>query len=278
MKRPAHTSGRRESERAMTAKQTTPTRELATSLPQRLLDLLFPPRCVHCRASGALLCADCRGQIHEPPAPRCARCDRSLGAIAGLRCPQCAALFRDAGSPAVQRIVVASDYEGPAGSAIRALKFRRQRRLAPSLAELLIEAAQRAGVTPEILIPMPLHASRLRERGYNQAALLARPLARALRVPLRDDLLIRARATQPQTSLNRHERHANVAGAFALTALATTLLAGRRIALVDDVTTTGATLDAAADALLAAHPAAIYAFVVARPTRFTQSDGRAPDL
>lgn len=240
--------------------------ESDASLPQRLLDLLFPPRCVHCGAAGEPLCAACRGSVREPPAPRCARCDRPLLAEAGSRCAICVASEREYGGLALERIVVASVYEGAIGSAIRALKFRRQRRLALPLARLLADAARQADFAADVIIPMPLHTQRRRERGYNQAALLARPLANALKIPLREDVLTRSRATKPQTRLSRRDRYANVAGAFALASPAVApLLAGKRLVLVDDVTTTGATLEAAAEALLAARPTAIIALAVARP-------------
>lgn len=249
------------------------------SLPQRLLDLLFPSRCVHCGASGALLCGACAGAIHAPPAPRCDRCDRPLFGAAGPHCPLCAALLREAGRPALERIVFATEYAGPAGSAIRALKFRRQRRLALPLALLLADAARRAGLAPDVIVPMPLHVKRRRERGYNQAELLARPLARTLHAPLAAHALARTRATQPQTRLSRRDRLANVAGAFALTSpTAAALLAGKRVVLVDDVTTTGATLGAAADALLAARPAAVWALAVACPMRWSDGVGDADAL
>jgi ComF family protein len=239
--------------------------DLGDSLPQRLLDLLFPPRCVHCGSAGALLCAACAGQISAPPMPRCERCDRSLLRTPGPRCPACVALLRESAGPPLERIIVAADYRGPVGSAIRALKYRGRRRLARPLAALLVGAMRRADLRVDLVLPMPLHRERSRERGYNQATLLARPLVRTLRAPLREGALLRVRATLPQTRLDRHQRRENVAGAFALAAGAAESLAGKRIALVDDVTTTGATLEAAAEALLAAHPAAIYGLAVARP-------------
>ncbi len=250
------------------ATEATNSLESGVSLPQRLLDLLFPPRCAHCGAAGEPLCAACRSAIRQPPTPRCARCDLPLLGAVGPRCPACAALARASASPALERIVVASVYEGTVGSAIRALKFRRQRRLAQPLAHLLAEAARQAGLAADLIIPMPLHIARRRARGYNQAALLARPLARALGIPLQEVALARIRATQPQTRLSRSDRRINVAGAFALTSpAAASLLAGKRILLVDDVTTTGATLEAAAEALLSASPATICALAVARPMR-----------
>ncbi len=251
--------------------------ESGASLPQRLLDLLFPPRCVHCGRMGESLCAVCRATIQPPRGPRCERCDRSLGAAPGPRCGLCLARASATGQVALARIIVATDYAGAARSAIRALKFRRQRRLAQPLGRLLTEALRRAEAPPDLVIPMPLHATRRRERGYNQAALLARPVARALGLPLVEDALARVRATLPQTQLHRADRRANVAGAFALTeSVAARALAGKRILLVDDVTTTGATLEAAAEALLAARPAAIYALAVARPSLDAWPDSAEP--
>ncbi|HET9110495.1 MAG TPA: ComF family protein [Ktedonobacterales bacterium] len=249
------------------------------SLPQRALDLLFPPRCVHCRRTGEPLCAACFSAMEAPAAPRCERCDQSLGAAACPRCGACRALASGPQPPALDRIVVALRYDGATRSAIRALKFRRQRRLALPLAYHLTVAAVRAGAEVDIIIPMPLHTTRVRERGYNQAALLARPLTRTLEAPVNERILARIRATQPQTRLNHIERRANVAGAFGLMGPAEAL-EGKRIALVDDVTTTGATLEAAAEALRAAHPAAIYALAVARPMRsdFWPTDAPPPDL
>ncbi len=266
-----------ESERQMAASRAANPRMFQASLPQRALDLLFPPRCVHCRRTGEPLCADCFGAMRAPSAPRCERCDQPLGAAVGPRCAVCRALASSPQPPVLDRIVVALRYEDATRSAIRALKFGRQRRLAQPLAYLLTEAAMRAGAEIDVLIPMPLHATRRRERGYNQAALLARPVARALGVPVNERVLARIRATQPQTRLNHLERRSNVAGAFALMGPAEAL-AGKRIALVDDVTTTGATLEAAAEALRAARPEAIYALAVARPMRSDLWPADAPPL
>jgi ComF family protein len=118
----------------------------------------------------------------------------------------------------------------------------------------------------DMVIPVPLHANRQRERGYNQAELLARAFARLQGLPVRNDILKRARATEAQTRLARVERRRNVAGAFALTSpTAAAAVHGKRIVLVDDVTTTGSTIDAAAEPLRAAGATSVWGLAVARP-------------
>ena len=243
-----------------------------TDLASALLDLLFPPRCVACGARGAVLCEECRARIRSPRPPRCPRCGGLLPRDGAL-CPLCAAGH---GPLALDRVIAASVYEGAARKAILALKFEGQRRAAVPLGELLAAAARDAGERVDVIVPVPLHASRLRARGYNQAELLARHCARLLGVPCRADVVVRTRATAPQVGLTLADRRRNIAGAFALTpGTHDATLAGRRIALVDDVTTTGSTLDAAASALRETAPAAILGLAVARPERL-DDDGAAP--
>jgi ComF family protein len=129
----------------------------------------------------------------------------------------------------------------------------------------------------DMVIPVPLHASRRRERGYNQAELLARAFASMQGLPVRTDVLMRVRATEAQTHLSQAERRRNVAGAFALSdPMAAKMIAGRRIMLVDDVTTTGSTLDAAAEPLRAAGAASVWGLAFARPLAGGSDVGDAP--
>jgi ComF family protein len=159
-----------------------------------------------------------------------------------------------------------SVYEGAVRQAILALKFRGQRRFAQPLADLLAAYYTREGLHADLLLPVRLHRARRRQRGYDQAELLARALGGRLGLPVRADLLVRPRATAPQPTLAREQRRANVAGAFALASPAAHhVLSGKRTLLVDDVTTTGSTLDAAAAALRQASPQAIWGLAVARP-------------
>lgn len=243
-----------------------------TDLASALLDLLFPPRCVVCGARGAVLCGECRARIQPPSEPRCPLCGGPLPRDAA-RCPLCAAGH---GPQALDRVIAAAVYEGAVRKAILALKFDGQRRVAVPLGELLAAAARGAGERVDVIVPVPLHASRQRARGYNQAELLARRCAGLLGIPCRLDVLARTRATAPQVGLSLADRRRNIAGAFALADTTRgAVLAGRRIALVDDVTTTGSTLDAAASALREVAPAAILGLAVARPDR-PDDDGATP--
>jgi ComF family protein len=148
--------------------------------------------------------------------------------------------------------------------ALHALKFRGQRALAVPLGALLVEAT-RAGLpggAPQLLVPVPLHPRRERERGFNQAALLARRVGRAWGCAVRGDVLVRTVATRSQTELDAAARRANVRDAFR--ARRSALVEGRHVVLVDDVLTTGATLSECARCLRAAGAAAVGALTVAR--------------
>jgi ComF family protein len=148
--------------------------------------------------------------------------------------------------------------------ALHAFKFRGRRALAAPLGDLLVEAMGGrlpAGV-PALLVPVPLHPRRERERGFNQASLLARRVGRAWRVPVRDDVLVRAVATPSQTELDAAARRANVREAFRLRRA--DLIAGRHVLLVDDILTTGATLSECARCLREGGAATVGALTVAR--------------
>jgi ComF family protein len=231
------------------------------SIAQQALDLIFPPRCVACRRAGGVLCASCLATFHAPEPPVCPICGHER-VTSPERCPLCG---QGRGPHALDGIRAAVVYEGAARQAVLALKFRGQRRIAEPLGKMLAEVCQREQVPVDMIVPVPLHPVRKRQRGYNQAALLAKHCAAHLGVPMRNDLLTRSRDTAPQASLPAAERHANVANAFALSPNAKSALAGKHIVLIDDVTTTGSTLDAAANALRAGTPASIWGIVLARP-------------
>ncbi len=218
-----------------------------------------PAQCALCRAWPAQrLCAACRARFAMRAQARCTGCARRLPA--GLvRCADCQ---RDA--PVLQPCIAAVDYGYPWAGAIAQWKFHAQPGWAAALAPLLRDAPGAAAALQDAdwLLPVPLSRERLRQRGYNQALQLAQRLGAGTRV--RAQVLLRLHDTAAQSGLGRAERLHNLRGAFALEPLAAAGIAGRRVLLIDDVMTTGATLHAAALVLQAAGAAQVGALVLAR--------------
>ncbi|WP_287596630.1 ComF family protein [Thermomonas sp.] len=216
---------------------------------------LFPPRCLVCGDPGLPgrdLCAACHVALPRPrhACPRCA-----LPMPEAATCPACLAR-----PPPLEAAHAAFDYAFPFDRLLPRLKFHRDFAAGRVLAQCMAERF--AGLPrPQALVPVPLHRERLRQRGYDQALELARPLARALDLPLHAGLLQRAKATRAQSRLDAEARGRNLRGAFRVDARATL---PAHVALIDDVMTTGATLHAAAWALRAAGVARIDAWVCAR--------------
>lgn len=219
-----------------------------------LLDTLFPPRCAGCGLRGVELCERCIASIRPPAAESCPRCGREsrLGSL-------CAACRSYAGPLAGIR--VACIYEGVARKAIHALKYRHREQLAGPLAGLLESELRRRPLRVDLLTPVPLHPRKLAERGYNQSALLAAELGRRLAIPV-EPCLERLRETRAQAGLGRKQREANVKGAFG--AAPGRRVEGLRVGVVDDVCTTGATLEQCARALEDAGAASVWGIAVAR--------------
>ena len=216
-----------------------------------LLDLLLPPRCGSCRALGSWLCAPCRVKIRRLEEPLCPRCGAEGES---RRCP-CLSRLRH-----LSRLRAVAAYEGPLERAIHRFKYEGWRALARPLARLLDDRLAVDGLPAGLLTPVPLHPSRRRRRGYNQSELIARELSRSLRLPLATGLQ-RLRDTPPQVGLDRLRRRENVEAAFRWQG---SLLGGQPILLVDDVATTGATLEACATALKAAGSGSVTGIVLAR--------------
>lgn len=222
----------------------------------------LPNRCAVCHADGdgleARLCGDCLARF-APARPRCARC--ALPVPAGVAvCGHC---LRE--PPPWTHAVAACDYGYPWDGLLGAFKFEAALDLAPVLALQLARAVERTSASAvDLLLPVPLAGERLRERGYNQALELARPLARRLALPIEPDALQRPVDTPHQIALRRDQRAANVRGAFTVPPAAALALRGRRVAVIDDVMTTGATMAEATRALRIAGVAEVQAWVVAR--------------
>lgn len=225
-----------------------------------LLDLLFPLRCSGCGRHGAAFCPACQARLEPPPARTCHRC----GAAAALDlCDGC----RGAPSP-LDGIVAAALFQPPIQPAVHDLKYNGVRDLACPLGEIMAAGWPRTGLAADVIAPVPLHRARRAERGYNQSGLLAQVLGERIGVPVDENLVIRQRATRPQVGLGQVERRENVAGAFVCRQPA----AGLRVVLVDDVCTTGATLEACAAALKAAGAVAVWGYTL---TRARWQDGLA---
>ena len=211
---------------------------------------LFPERCPGCRESTREgFCAACVASFARLSQP-CALCGLPLPVA---MCPRRLHTWH------VSAVIAPFVYSAPLDCYVRQLKYAGARKLGRALGLLLA-----ARLAPELraidaLLPMPLHAQRLRERGYNQATEIARAVARLQGLPLLQGAA-RLRASPPQTSLDARARYANSAGAFG----APSRLAGRRIAIIDDVITTGATVNALAEALLSAGATHVEAWAVAR--------------
>jgi ComF family protein len=214
----------------------------------RALDLALPPACAGCRREGSPLCPECRSwllaRVASPP-----------GAPIGLPA--------DIPEPLVQ-LEWCAPFTGTVRRAVHELKYSGERRLATTLGEVLAARWQRAAVGGEVLVPVPASPDRIRERGYDQAILLATVAGRRLGLPV-IAALERVHATAAQHALGRTGRSENVGHAFRLRdAVATAGIAGRWVVLVDDVVTTGATLAACGHALMDVGAAAVSAVTVAR--------------
>lgn len=241
----------------------------------RVLDLLLPPRCLGCgdlvEVQGTL-CPSCWSAITFIAEPLCRRC----GLPFGFESPEAAGPPDDAGydcgaclaePPPYSRARAVMRYDDASRPLLLGFKHGDRTEAARPFAGWMARSGADLLAAADLVAPVPLHWRRLIARRYNQAALLSQPLARLAGAAAVPDLLLRRRATPSQGRLSRAERQRNVAGAFAVNPARAEALRGRRLLLVDDVMTTGATVSACARAALKAGAAAVDVLVLARAVR-----------
>ena len=236
----------------------------AWALTSRLaLDIALPTLCVACRepVDGEGVCAKCWAKLSFIAPPFCPR----LG-IPFVYDPGSDLLSMEAiaNPPAYQRARAAVRYDDVARTLVHALKYQDRTDLAPAMGRWMARARHELLEKADALVPVPLHWQRAWGRRYNQSGALARVIARQCGVKVASEALRRVRPTQQQIGLSRSQRASNVQGAFKVADHRRSEIQGRRVVLVDDVLTTGATVDACARALLRAKAASVDVLVFAR--------------
>ena len=213
----------------------------------KVLDLLLPPTCPGCGVEGVALCARCHAHLDR-------RLDEPVGVPLGLPFRQPAGIVQ---------LEWCASFNGPARASVHALKYDGELRLVAPLAEVMAARWRRAGIGGQIFVPVPVHAQRRRERGFDQAELLARDVGRRLGLPTLY-ALERAARTTAQHQLGRGARQSNVKGAFTVASRHAEAVRGKWLVLIDDVVTSGATLAGCAAALYDAGAFAVSALTLAR--------------
>jgi len=227
------------------------------------LDIALPTLCVSCRepVDGEGVCAACWAKLSFIAPPYCPRLGIPFVYDPG---PDMLSMEAIASPPAYQRARAAVRYDDVARTLVHALKYQDRTDLAPAMGRWMARAGGELLTGADMLVPVPLHWRRAWRRRYNQSGALARVIERRSGVRVRGEVLRRVRATEQQIGLSRAQRATNVQGAFQVSADRQPEVQGRRIILIDDVLTSGATLDACARALLRAKAAQVDVLVFAR--------------
>src|SRR6201997_4856491 len=227
------------------------------------LDIALPTLCVACRhpVDGEGVCADCWAKLSFIAPPCCPRLGIPFVYDPG---PDMLSMEAIADPPAYSRARAAVRYDEVARTLVHALKYQDRTDLAPAMGRWMARAGRELLEQADVLVPVPLHWKRGWSRRYNQSGALARVIERQTGVKLSSEALRRVLPTQQQIGLSRKERASNVQGAFKVAADRQSLIHGRRVVLIDDVLTSGATVDACARALLRAKAASVDVLVFAR--------------
>lgn len=226
-----------------------------TYLKDTALDLFFPRRCVGCGRMGEFICSECRRKLLRLAPPLCPKCGKPQPS--GLLCANC---WREPGK--IDGIRSVSPFDGTMRQAIYELKYHNLKAISVTLAELLADYLKVNPLPGEVLVPVPLHSKRLKERGYNHSALLSRELGKLTNLTVVDNCLVRLKHSLPQArAATVTERRLNVLDAFYCR---NTRLREKRVLLIDDVCTSGATLEACAVALKDAGAVSVWGLTLAR--------------
>ena len=204
------------------------------------IDLIFPPHCAGCDLLGYRWCSTCDSKVHPIPLPICDKCGSPKHKSKSID-DQCSTYLES-----IEYIRSYSIYEEPLSTAIKKLKYQRNVGIAETLAFYFVELYNNINQDVDIIIPVPLSSKRFRDRGYNQSSLIAKPFSLAIGRPMKTQALFRHKETKSQVGLSREQRSENVADSFIADK---SQVLGKTIVLIDDVTTTGSTLEACAKAL-----------------------------
>lgn len=218
------------------------------------LDLLLPQRCIGCGIEGELICSICVEALPRLEPPYCESCGLPLKE--GASCQKCS--IHPLQINGIRSLFL---HEKLARDAAHALKYNNLKSLAKPLAQFMAKYLESNPLPADVLAAVPMHPKRLRKRGYNQAYLLAKELGKLVQLPVSQGSLVRTVNTSSQVSLSAKERQENVAGAFRCK---DHILADKRVLLVDDVCTTGATLNACAITLKKAGAVSIWGLTLSR--------------
>ena len=221
----------------------------------RFIDFVFPPRCAGCGLIGERFCPVCSHQVHLMEGNICEKCGEPLSYLQH-NTQNCVEHLKS-----LKWIRSFSYYQPPLSLAIQKLKYHRDIGIAEVLAKYLVELYNKNEMDIDMIIPVPLSQKRLHERGYNQSFLLALPFSMMINKPLSKQSLRRNKETRSQVGLDRHERFVNVSEAFTAQS---SEVSGKNILLIDDVSTTGSTLEACASALKMAGAKDIVGLTLAR--------------